>query len=265
MSDYITINQNAWNLKTNAHIKSEFYDNISFLQGRNMLNPIELGILGDISGKSILHLQCHFGQDSMSLAQLGANVTAVDFSEKAIQKAKEFNDELGLNVDFICSNIYELPNILDKKYDYVFTSYGVIGWLENLDLWANVISNFLKMGGKFVIVEFHPVIWMFDDQVKNITYSYFKNDPIKETSTGSYADKSAEISYQTITWNHSLSEIFTSLINHGINVLDFKEYDYSSYNCFNNMTKENEKYRIEHFGKNLPLMFSIVGEKNQNR
>ena len=106
---------------------------------------------------------------------------------------------------------------------------------------------------------------MFDDEIKNITYSYFKNDPIKETSTGSYADKSAEISYQAITWNHSLSEIFTSLINQGINILEFKEYDYSSYNCFNNMTKENEKYRIEHFGKNLPLMFSIVGEKNQNR
>lgn len=263
MSDYISINKNAWNLKTNTHIKSEFYDNISFLKGRNTLNPIELGILGDISGKSILHLQCHFGQDSMSLAQLGAHVTAVDFSEEAIKKAKEFNDELGLNVDFICANIYELPSVLDKKYDYVFTSYGVIGWLENLDLWASVISNFLKIGGKFLIVEFHPVIWMFDDEFKNITYSYFKNDPINEISTGSYADTSAEINYQTITWNHSLSEIFTSLINQGINILEFKEYDYSSYNCFSNMIKENEKYRIEHCGKNLPLMFSILGEKNQ--
>lgn len=106
MSDYISINKHAWNLKTNAHIKSEFYDNFSFLKGRNTLNPIEVGILGDISGKSILHLQCHFGQDSMSLAQLGANVTAIDFSEEAIKKAKEFNDKLGLNVEFICSDIY---------------------------------------------------------------------------------------------------------------------------------------------------------------
>ena len=105
MSDYISINKNAWNLKTNTHIKSEFYDNISFLKGRNTLNPIELGILGNISGKSILHLQCHFGQDSLSLARMGAQVTGVDFSDKAIEQACALNNELGLSASFICCDI----------------------------------------------------------------------------------------------------------------------------------------------------------------
>lgn len=262
MINYIKTNKSAWNIKTNVHLESDFYDNQSFIAGKSSLNGIELELLGDISGKSILHLQCHFGQDSMSLARLGANVTAVDFSENAISKAQALNRELGLNVNFICSNIYDLPQVLDGQYDYVFTSYGVIGWLEDLEKWASIISKYLKKGGKFVFVEFHPVLWMFDDQTEKIIYNYFKGQPIEETIKGTYAKKNANVEYQTITWNHSLSEVLNNLIKYGITIQSFDEYNYSVYNCFENTTEiEKGKFQIKHLGNKIPMMFSLVGEK----
>lgn len=264
MKNYINVNKDAWELKTAVNVESEFYDNASFLSGKNSLNAIELELLGDLNGKTVLHLQCHFGQDSLSLARLGAHVTAVDFSEKAIAQAQEMNNLLGLNVEFICSNIYDLKKVLDKKFDFVFTSYGVIGWLEDLDKWATIISSYLKPKGCFVMVEFHPVVWMFDDEVKHIVYRYFKDEAIEEVVSGTYADKSAHIEYETITWNHSLAEVLNALIKNKIEIRSFEEYDYSVYNCFNNTVEDNGKYRIKHFGNKIPLMFSLVGIKGLN-
>ena len=144
LPDYLEINKQTWNNKTEVHIDSEFYDNENFLKGKSSLNAIELKLLGDFSNKKILHLQCHFGQDSLSLARLGAKVTGVDLSDQAIEKAKEFNEKLNLDAQFICCDVYDLPNHLDEKFDIVFTSYGTIGWLPDLTKWANLVSKFLK-------------------------------------------------------------------------------------------------------------------------
>ena len=148
--DYKEINKALWNNKTDVHIESEFYDNETFINGRNSLNSIELELLGDIKGKSVLHLQCHFGQDTISLNRLGANVTGIDLSDKAIERAKELTIKTNSDAKFICCDIYDLPNHLDEQFDIVFTSYGVIGWLPDLDKWAKIISHFLKQDGKFV-------------------------------------------------------------------------------------------------------------------
>jgi 2-polyprenyl-3-methyl-5-hydroxy-6-metoxy-1,4-benzoquinol methylase len=113
---------------------------------------IELELLGNVKGLSILHLQCHFGQDSLSLARMGAHVTGIDLSDKAIKTAQELNAELHLNAEFICSDIYDLPQHLNKQFDIVFTSYGTIGWLPDLNKWAQIIHHFLKPEGKFIFV-----------------------------------------------------------------------------------------------------------------
>ena len=112
---YISINQKSWDIKTDIHVKSAFYDVDGFIKGKNSLKDIELNLLGDVSGKSILHLQCHFGQDSLSLARMGANITAVDFSERAIETAKELARTINVSTDFICCNIYDLPNHLNTQ------------------------------------------------------------------------------------------------------------------------------------------------------
>jgi 2-polyprenyl-3-methyl-5-hydroxy-6-metoxy-1,4-benzoquinol methylase len=112
--------------------------------------------LADVKGKKMLHLQCHFGMDSLNWARLGADVTAVDLSDEAIKEAKQLNDALGLNAKFICCNVYDLKELLDEKFDIVFTSYGVVGWLPDLDKWAEIIAYYLKPSGTFYLAEFHP-------------------------------------------------------------------------------------------------------------
>lgn len=139
---YIQTNKTLWNNKVSIHLDSEFYDMAAFMAGKSSLNTIELDILGNIDGLKVLHLQCHFGQDTISLSRLGARATGIDFSEKAIEIAERIAKKTASNTKFICSDVYELPKVLDEKFDMVFTSYGTIGWLPDLDAWASVISHF---------------------------------------------------------------------------------------------------------------------------
>ena len=260
--NYIEINRQSWNNRTETHLKSEFYDLDNFVKGKTSLNSIELGLLGDVKGKTILHLQCHFGQDTISLSRLGAEVTGIDLSDKAIQSAQQIAKDTHSNANFICCDIYDLPNHLDKQFDIVFTSYGTIGWLPDLDKWANIVSHYLKPNGQFVFVEFHPVVWMFDDNFEKIGYNYFNSGAIVESESGTYADKTAEISQENVMWNHGLSEVMNSLINNGLEINSLNEYDYSPYNCFNKTVEfEPNKYRIAHLQNKIPMVFSIVAKK----
>ncbi|NGM63715.1 class I SAM-dependent methyltransferase [Sphingobacterium sp. SGR-19] len=266
VQNYLEINRQSWNNRIETHLQSEFYDLNSFLEGKTSLNDIELKLLGDIKGKRILHLQCHFGQDSISLSRLGAEVTGVDLADKAIQRATKIAQDTNSNANFICCDIYDLPNHLDKQFDIVFTSYGVIGWLPDLDKWAKIISKFLRPGGKFVFVEFHPVVWMFDENFEKIAYNYSNSGAIVESENGTYADKTASISQENVTWNHSLSEVITSLIKNGVEINSFDEYDYSPYNCFNKTIEiAPNKYRIAHLDNKIPMLYSIVATKKIDR
>src|SRR5690554_5564187 len=226
---YLESNRQSWDQRTEAHVKSAFYDVAGFLQGKSSLNPIELALLGEVSGKSILHLQCHFGQDSISLSRMGAEVTGIDLSDKAIEQAQEMAKLTHQNTDFICCDLYDLPNHLDQKFDILFSSYGTIGWLPDLGKWAEIIQHYLKPNGQFIFVEFHPVVWMFDNQFQHITYNYFNEGPIIETLTGTYADRTADMALESITWNHSLSEVIQNLLDHGLQIDKFQEFDYSPY------------------------------------
>jgi ubiquinone/menaquinone biosynthesis C-methylase UbiE len=264
-TSYIETNKKAWNEKTGVHIQSIFYDNENFLKGKSSLKDIELNLLGDITAKSILHLQCHFGQDSISLSRLGAHVTGIDLSDEAIKRAKEFAAQTNTHTKFICCNIYDLPNYSDEHFDMVFTSYGTISWLPNLDKWAEIISRYLKPGGKFVFVEFHPVVWMFDDEFDKPGYNYFNTGAIWETETGTYADKEAPIGNDFVNWNHSISEVLNSLINKGLEINSFNEFDYSPYNCFNHTIEaEPGKYRIKHLDHKIPMLYSVLATKKNS-
>lgn len=260
--DYLAINRNSWNKQTAVHLASEFYDVPGFLNGKNTLNEIEMNLLGDLQGKSILHLQCHFGMDTLSLARLGATVTGVDLSDAAIDSAKELASQTNLIARFICSDVYDLPNHLDEQFDLVFTTYGTIGWLPDIDKWAKVVSHFLKPGSQFVFAEFHPVVWMFDNDFKKVEYKYSKDEAIIETVSGTYAQRDAEEEFQHVSWNHGLAEVLNSLIQNGIQIKDFQEYDYSPYDCFSGTIEfEKGKFRIEKLGNKIPMVYSVLGEK----
>lgn len=265
MENYIEINRKSWDAKVDPHLKSDFYFVNEFIKGRTSLNSIELELLEDVKGKEILHLQCHFGQDSISLARLGAEVTAVDFSGKAIAAAEELNTKCNTNVEFIVSDVYELNKVLHKKFDIVYSSYGVIGWLPDLEKWAKLISGFLKPGGKLVFVEFHPFVWMYDDDFTMVKYNYFNEKPIAETYEGTYADQLAPIVQDYVMWNHPTSEVLQSLLNENLELETFREYNWSPYPCFkHNEEFEKGKFRIPQFGGKIPIVFSLVAQKKTN-
>lgn len=173
---YFEENKKLWDARVGIHAKSKLYNLDDFKKGNTSLQQIELNEVGDVKEKTILHLQCHFGLDTLSWARLGAKVTGVDFSEEGIKLAKSLSDELHIEAKFICSNIYDIENHINEKFDIVFTSYGTIGWLNDLQEWGRLISKHLKPGGFFYIVDFHNIMWMFDEEYKYFKYSYFFNE-----------------------------------------------------------------------------------------
>lgn len=261
---HLETNRILWDKKTSVHKDTEFYNLKGFLKGATSLKEIELAALKDrVAGKSILHLQCHFGQDSLSFARLGAKVTGVDFSEKSIALARSLNDELGLDANFVVSDVYSLPKNLMGQFDYVFTSYGVLTWLPDLDRWASVVANFLKPGGTFYIAEFHPTVYMYDHATHKIGYRYFDHtDPYEEVEEGTYADANADIAQREYFWSHSLAAVFQSLIKQKLQVIDFQEFDFSPYDCFPNMQKvASERYVYGDLINRMPHVFSLEMKK----
>lgn len=249
-------NQELWNDKTSVHKDSDFYKNESFLAGACSLNEEEIEALGDVKGKSLLHLQCHFGQDTLSLARRGAQVTGVDLSDQSITLANEQAAKIGIEADFICCNVLDTRQHLQKTFDLVFTSYGTIGWLPDLKPWAKVVQESLKPGGSFVIIDFHPMLWSLNDKFEQLGFPYFNRETIEEDTEGTYADNEAEIGGKSYSWNHSFEELFSSLKSEGLNLEVFNEYDYSNYDCFPGVKEfAKGKWRFPQHEDRIPYMY----------
>jgi len=255
------LNQDHWNKKVPVHLKSEFYNHQAFLDVKSSLQQIELDLLGDISEKRILHLQCHFGQDSISLSRMGAEVTGVDFSEAAIGVAKKTAKDLNVSTKFICCNIFDLPNHLDETFDIVFASYGVICWHPDLEKFVNLVSKYLKSGGRFVFVEFHPTMWMWNDEFTEVAYSYFNREAIFEEYEGTYAEHDSKIKSSCYVWNHSLADMIGNLVKKGFNLTSFEEFDYSPYPIFADMTQTDSGHQVKGFEGKMPMLYALKAKK----
>ncbi|PIY08164.1 MAG: SAM-dependent methyltransferase [Flexibacter sp. CG_4_10_14_3_um_filter_32_15] len=262
-NDYLEANKKMWNSLTEAHRDSNFYNVAQFKKDRNSLNAIEINEVGDVKGKSLLHLQCHFGMDTLSWANMGAKVTGMDMSDASIELAGELSREIETPANFVVSDVYSLRDNLQGEFDIVFTSYGAIGWLPDLNKWAEIVANYIKEGGFFYMVEFHPVIYMYEwGNNFALQYSYFNESSIVEEVEQSYTGdrhKQKQVSY---SWNHSISEIINSLLSQGLQLEFFNEYEYSVYNCFPNLKEiEKGKFRFKPPYDKLPHTFSLKVRK----
>ncbi len=259
---YFDANKEGWNKRTDIHKTSAFYNLEAFKNGASSLNKIERDEVGDVKGKSLLHLQCHFGMDTMSWAREGAMVTGVDFSDEAITLAKEINDELQLDARFVCCNVYDTAQHVPEQFDIVFTSYGTIGWLPQLQPWAKVVAKKLKPGGFFYIADFHPTLWMLDDDMEKLTYSYFNDAVIITEQKGSYTNRDAPIEYKEYGWNHPFSELFTALLGEGLQIEFLHEFSYAPYNCFANLQQwPDGMWRLKGMDDRFPMMYSVKAVK----
>tara|TARA_A100000171_G_C2130123_1_gene146137 strand:- start:153 stop:956 length:804 start_codon:yes stop_codon:yes gene_type:complete len=257
-------NKETWEQKVAIHAASDFYFMEDFKKGKSSLNPYEVKALGDVNGKSLLHLQCHFGQDTLSWSRLGANCTGVDISEEGVKLARALNEELQLDATFACCNVLEASQHISETFDIVFTSYGTIGWLPNLKPWAAMITERLKPGGVFYIVEFHPIAWMYDYTVSppKMKYAYHQKEAIYEEYEGTYAEDedSTKMISKEYGWNHSLSDVIGSLLEAGLTIESFNEYDSSPYDVFPDLVK-NEEGMFELKEKMYPLLFEVKAIK----
>lgn len=224
-----------WNEWTKIHERSQFYDVAGFRAGQSSLKPLERAELGDVAGKSLLHLQCHFGLDTLSWARLGATVVGVDFSDEAIGLARRLADEVGLagRAKFVQSDVLELDVAPGGPFDIVFVSYGAIEWLPDLDRWAAVVTANLKPGGVFYLAEIHPLAMILEESADHtdvrLAYSYFPDpEPSRDEVVGSYADRDAHVETDhCFGWQHSLGEVVCALVGAGLRIDHLHEFPYS--------------------------------------
>jgi SAM-dependent methyltransferase len=263
-SEWFTLNRASWNARTRVHLRSRFYRLDAFKAGESSLRPIELEQVGDVRGRSPLHLQCHFGQDTLSCARLGARVTGLDLSDAAIAEARALAAELGIPARFVEGNVYDAPTLLGgEQFDVVFTSYGVVGWLPRLEPWARAVSSCLRPGGRFHLVEFHPVPWMWDDDFERIVHPYdAPGEPIVSEQTGTYADRSAPLQLRDVGFNHGLGSVMSALLAEGLVLERLAELDWSPYDIFPDMEEFLPgRFRMRRFGRNLPLVYGLVARQ----
>lgn len=255
-SDYFEMNRVGWDRRAEAHFGSRFYDLKGFLSGETSLREIELAELGDVNSKSLLHLQCHFGMDTLSWARKGAVCTGVDISPVAIKKARELAQELQLGAEFVCTDVYTFQRSGAAPYDIVFTSYGTICWLPDLSRWAQVIASNLAIGGRFYIVDFHPVYDLLAG------YSYFTKHEPDIDEEGTYTENSSDAIGKFAAWAHPISSVITALLAVGIQIERISEFPYSPYNCFEGMVeREPGRFYLSHKGNDIPMIYSITGRK----
>lgn len=259
---YFETNKATWNNKVKEHAKSDMYDLEAFKSGKISLMPYELDALRDVDGKSLLHLQCHFGQDTLSWSRMGAKCVGVDLSDEGIKLAQNLNDELQLDAKFVCCNVLDTSEFIKDTFDIVFTSYGVIGWLPDLKPWGKMISERLKKGGTFYMAEFHPIVWMFDylDGKPIMRYGYMQDDVIYEEYEGTYANQDSKMVSREYGWNHGLGEVVSALTEAGLHIEFLNEYDESPYNVLPDLI-ETENGMFVTKDKLYPLIFEIKATK----
>ena len=265
MNSYLESNKKLWNDWTDLHVQSGFYNVQGFLEGEQRLDSIELE-MGDVKDKSLLHLQCHFGMSTLSWARLGAQVTGADFSENSIALAKRLAQEINIDANFVCANLYDLPNALRGEFDFVFTSHGVLSWLPDLSAWAKVVAHYLKPGGTFYIVEAHPSAYIFDDENPTdlrVRYSYFpKPEPDQTQVKGSYATPDSDYRHIEYYWTHSMGEIINALSKARLRIDALQEYPFLSWQMYPFMEMDTEGWwRLPDSYPPLPMMFSLRATK----
>jgi SAM-dependent methyltransferase len=268
MDEFLKANQKLWDEWTGEHEKSPFYDLEGFKAGKERLKSIELEEVGDVRDKSLLHLQCHFGLDTLAWARHGATVTGVDLSSESIALARSLSDELQVPATFVCSDILTLPENLQGQFDIVFTSYGILHWLRDLKRWAQVIDHFLKPGGFFYIVEDHPFMRVFSSDpefgIKPDNPYFFSEEPYKAETAGTYATNFQGKKRTYYMWDHSIGEVINSLIDAGLRIEFLHEFPFALRAKFPNMVEGKDGYwRFPGEFRMIPLLFSLKAGKSK--
>lgn len=267
MSDYRELNRANWDDRVPIHLASDDYGIERFITDPFHLSPVvetDRDVFGDVTGKTLAHLQCHIGTDSISWARLGATVTGLDFSPAAIAAARRLSADCGTRVEFVEADVYDAPSALGgARFDLVYTGVGAIVWLPDVRGWAEVVAAVLKPGGVFYIREGHPVLMCLDetrsDGALALEYSYFEQpEPMVWDASASYVGEGELAHSTTHEWNHGVGETVTALIDAGLEIEYVREHDYTEWQALGEMTRcADGKWRLPDRPERAPLMLSI--------
>jgi 2-polyprenyl-3-methyl-5-hydroxy-6-metoxy-1,4-benzoquinol methylase len=257
------VNRARWDYLARRHgADGRFYDVDAFLAGDSTLNDLEVASVGDVAGLDLLHLQCHIGLDTLSLARLGARVTGLEFSPVAVERARGLAKETGLEVSFVCADVLEPPESLTGRFDVVFASYGVLCWVPTAAAWMKTVAACLRPGGTLVLVEIHPLVTMIgtlDPLV--VDFPYGGEQPQRFRSESSYAaDGLPEQAQETVEWPHSLGEVVTGAGQAGLVVEALTEWMDEPYEP-KLVRGEDGRYRLPWGDQFLPVTYTFRARK----
>lgn len=267
-AESFAVNRAWWDGVVETHVTSQTYLTQAFREGGDTLHPIESAEIGDVRGKTLVHLQCHFGLDTLSLARRGAAVTGLDFSANALAEARKLAKDAGIAARFVESNVYDAARALGDTYDIAYVTWGAINWLPDLDRWARVVASVLKPGGFLYLLEGHPYALVLDQKTAEdpLTpgWPYFAHqEPQVIDQDGTYADKNAKLAHtRTHEWAHPISEILGAVIAAGLTVEMFHEHDRLAWQLWPCLEYDGERmYRLPKGRAPLPLSFSLRARK----
>jgi SAM-dependent methyltransferase len=266
--DPVRANRRLWDARTPIHVASEFYDVDGFRAGKTSLHSLEQQEVGDVTGKGLLHLQCHFGLDTLSWARLGARVTGLDFSGVAIEEATRIATDLGADARFVEADVYDAVDALGgETFDVVFTSYGALTWLPDIRRWADVCAALVAPGGFLYVAELHPATQVLDDEPGveelRIGYPYWtRSGPLRFEEQGTYADVDADIQLPEYVWQHGLGEIVTAVVEAGLTLEYLHEHERTVYQQLPFLEQDEDGWwRLPASMPSLPFVFSLKATK----
>jgi SAM-dependent methyltransferase len=254
------VNRSWWDERVAAHVAGEFYDVDGFLAGRSTLRPFEVTEMGEVNGASLVHLQCHFGLDTLSWAREGARVTGVDFSANAVTAARDLADRAGIPADFTEASVYDAVAALDgRTFDVVYTGIGAIIWLPDLTRWAGTVAALLAPGGRFYMAETHPFSVILGEEDLAVTDSYFDPGPFLLEEPGSYAAPDAQTAHrQSLTWHHGLGAVISALARAGLRIELLHEHPYALLARFPFLERKDDRtYHMPAGQPQVPLLYSV--------
>jgi SAM-dependent methyltransferase len=262
--EWFDANREMWDERVPIHVGSAFYGVETFKAGRSTLHPFELEEVGPVRGLELVHLQCHFGLDTLSWARQGARVTGLDFSGPAIDAARTLAADCGIDAQFVAANAYDALDVLDHRFDVVYVSLGSLNWLPDVWRWAEIVAELLRPGGRLYLRESHPFGNVFADEDLSVAYDYFDDDePLTWEDAGSYADPDAETTHtRSFEWQHPVSEVVSAVLAQGLHLDLLHEHAFTVFQRWPFLERhEDGTYWMPDDQPELPLMYSLRATK----
>ena len=272
MDDYLDVNRANWDERAPAHAASPDYQADRFVADPDHLSGVvrfDLPLLGDVTGLTGIHLQCHIGTDTLSLARLGARMTGLDLSPASLEEARRLAAAAGPAVDYVEADTYSAPQALGgRRFDLVYTGIGALCWLPDIDRWAGVVDDLLEPGGRLFVREGHPMLWSIDESVPDavtVGYPYFEApDPLDLEEPGTYVDSDVEfVNNRAMTWNHGIGETMTALLSRGFEVTGFVEHRSVPWEALPGRMVRDElgEWSVVDHPERIPLSYTLRARK----